>query len=192
MTTWNHSLIVLMAFGLFWEAPPAHAQARPAASAMSLEEHAKKGDAAAQVRLGMTLINGGGGTKDVASGLVLIRKAAEKAHPPALRLLGDLFSAGKLVRKDDDLAVHLYRAAAERGDADAQAELGMRYMLGQGVATDRDAALGWHLRAAAGGSAKATCILVYSVVLDPAADRVSAACDTRRTEALKAHSSGAR
>lgn len=113
------------------------------------------GDPAGQTRRAVALLAGDGIHKDVPAGLDLLRKAAEKAHPPALRMLGDVFAAGSLVRKDDAFAVALYRAAAERGDADAQWELGERFARGAGIARDDEAAIRWRIKAAAGGHTRA-------------------------------------
>jgi TPR repeat protein len=115
MTFWPRSLLLVTLFlGL---AAPVSAQAVPADA-----------DPAVQTRRALALIAGDGVRQDVTTGLHLLRGAAEKAHPPALRLLGDVFASGTLVRRDDGFALALYRAAAERGDAEAQRQLARRYL----------------------------------------------------------------
>jgi TPR repeat protein len=109
--------------------PNVYAQTDPETGPATLEERACRGDLDAQTQLGEALINGHGRRKDVAAGLEWIRSGAESAHPPALRLLADIFAAGALVRRDDALALQLYGAAAERGDRDAQTELVSRFLL---------------------------------------------------------------
>ena len=138
MTCWPCSLLVVVL--LLSPAGPVVAQVVRA-----------DGDPSAQTQLGLALIAGDRIRKDVPTGLDLLRRAAEKAHPPALRVLGDVFAAGTLVRKDDLFAVALYRAAAERGDADAQWQLADRLAQGRGVASDKDAASHWRLKAADSG-----------------------------------------
>lgn len=122
------------------------------------------GDPAVQTRRALALIAGDGVRKDVPAGLELLRRAAEKAHPPALRVLGDVFAAGSLVRRDDAFAVALYRAAAERGDADAQWELGERFAHGAGIGPDDGASIQWRIKAAAAGHARARAWLGALVV----------------------------
>ena len=96
------------------------------ASAASAQVVHASGDPAVQTRRGLALITGDGVRQDVTAGLNLLRAAAQKAHPPALRALGDVFAAGTLVRKDEVLAVALYRAAAQRGDGEAKQQLARR------------------------------------------------------------------
>lgn len=152
MKAWSRTLLT---FGLLMSGFP------PAAPAQVV--HAE-GDPAVQTRRALALIAGDGVRKDVTAGLDLLRKAAEKAHPPALRMLGDVFATGSLVRKDDAFAVALYRAAAERGDADAQWQLSERFARGGGIARDQDASIRWRLKAAAGGHAQAKAWLATLMV----------------------------
>ena len=116
---------ILLCLGI----PNVSAQAEAGSKPATLEERARQGDLEAQAQLGEALIGGHGRKKDVAAGLEWIRRSAESAHPRALRLLADIFAAGKLVRRDEALALQLYRAAADRGEPEAQAELASRFLL---------------------------------------------------------------
>ncbi len=50
--------------------------------------------------------------------------------------MGKLYGTGRLVAKDEALAVHFFQLAANQGDAAALKELGLCYLRGQGVAKD--------------------------------------------------------
>lgn len=114
MTVWRRTLILIgLLIGV-------------TASAASAPVIRGDDDPAAQTQRGLALLTGDGVRQDVTAGLNLLRTAAQKAHPPALRALGDVFAAGTLVRKDEVFAVALYRAAAQRGDAEAKLQLARR------------------------------------------------------------------
>lgn len=107
---------------------------------------AEAGDAEAQFTLASTLYHGGSTEQAVG----WLKKAAERKHPKAWRLLGDFHAKG-LVGKgkaDPREAVACYLKAAALGDAAGMGKLSACYFAGEGVARSAYAGVKW-LRAAA-------------------------------------------
>ncbi len=128
-------------------------------SAKELFEFAKakaeKGDASAQVTLGLMYEYGRGVAKNDVEAVKWYRKAAEQGDADAQIYLGSRYGYGRGVAKDDAEAVKWYRKAAEQGVAVAQLYLGLMYAKGQGVLEDRVTALVWWSIAAANGDKNA-------------------------------------
>lgn len=80
----------------------------------------------------------------------LERKALDGDAESQFRL-GNLYSDGEGVPKDDAKAVEWYREAADHGYAKAQNNLGVMYLLGQGVPRDLTKAGEWFRKAAEQG-----------------------------------------
>ncbi len=124
---------------------------------------AQKGDVEAEYSLGMLYSKQGTGTQqDFPKALPWFLKAADHNHPHANLILGQLYSVGQGVPKNEGesakrnkRAEELYRAAANKGDVKAQVRLGDMYERGWGVTKDLNAALGWYTKAASNGSAEA-------------------------------------
>jgi hypothetical protein len=126
-----------------------------AQSIATLEEKAAKGDAKAQIRLGILYANGQGVTKDYSQAALWYRKAAEQNDAGAQVLLGILYDDGKGVPQDSAQATLWWRKAAEQGDAGAQGLLGGRYHHGDGVPQDYAQAVTWYRKAADQGDTTA-------------------------------------
>jgi uncharacterized protein len=76
---------------------------------------------------------------------------ADRGDPKAQFFIGNLYSSGEWVKKDDVAAVKWYRKAAEQGNASAQTELGSMYSGGVGIAQDDKEAVTWLRKAAEQG-----------------------------------------
>jgi len=95
-------------------------------------------------------------------GLVLVgcsevdrtRRAAEGGDAKAQDKLGNMYSKGAGVPRDQAQAAIWYTKAAEQGVASAQANLAFLYYKGTGVAKDEVRALAWLSLAAAQGKSK--------------------------------------
>jgi TPR repeat protein len=111
-----------------------------------LLQAAEAGDAEAQFTLASTLYHGGSAEQAVG----WLKKAAERKHPKAWRLLGDFHAKGLVAKGKIDVreAVACYQKAAALGDAAAMGKLSACYFAGEGVARSAFAGVKW-LRAAA-------------------------------------------
>ncbi len=107
---------------------------------------AEAGDAEAQFTLASTLYHGG--SADQALGW--LKKAAERKHPKAWRLLGDFHAKGLVAKGKADVreAVACYQKAAALGDAAAMAKLSDCCFEGRGIGRSAFTGVKW-LRAAA-------------------------------------------
>ncbi len=83
------------------------------------------------------------------------RPLAEQGDAQAQFYLGDMYTRGLGVAKDDAQAFHWYRKAAEQGVALAQHFLGVLYINGQGIAKDDAEAARWYRQSAEQGFARA-------------------------------------
>ena len=112
----------------------------------TLLRSAEAGDAEAQFTLASTLYHGGSAEQAVG----WLKKAAERKHPKAWRLLGDFHAKGLVAKGkvDPREAAACYQKAAALGDAAAMGKLSECYFDGQGVARSTFTGVKW-LRAAA-------------------------------------------
>lgn len=114
------------------------------------ERLAERGDAEAQLRLGLLYEEGVGVEADPVAARRWYRAAAEQ---------GDLRAQWRLARllrsEDPVVAAQWYRAAAEQGSAEAAFNLAVMTENGQGVELDLDAAAALYEQAFAGGLAEA-------------------------------------
>jgi TPR repeat protein len=113
----------------------------------ALLRSAEAGDAEAQFTLASALYHGGSAEQAVG----WLKKAAERKHPKAWRLLGDFHAKGLIAKGkvDSREAAACYQRSAALGDAAAMGKLSECYFDGQGVARSTFAGVKW-LRAAAG------------------------------------------
>jgi TPR repeat protein len=116
---------------------------------------AEKGDAVAQLLLGLRYYCGDGVAMDDTEAAKWWRKAAEQNLAVAQFCLGRCYHNGQGVTKDEVEAVKWYRKAAEQNHAQAQYELGVCYDNSQGVAEDEGEAVKWYRKAAEQGNADA-------------------------------------
>jgi Zn-dependent protease with chaperone function/type II secretory pathway pseudopilin PulG len=82
-------------------------------------------------------------------------EAATKGDEQAQCRLGDAYSNGKGVAKNDVQATKWYRMAAEQGNIAAQYNLGVNYERGEGVSQNYSEAVGWYKKSADKGFAAA-------------------------------------
>ena len=114
----------------------------------ALLRSAEAGDAEAQFTLASTLYHGG--SADQAVGW--LKKAAERKHPKAWRLLGDFHAKGLVAKgkAEPREAATCYLNAAALGDAAAMGKISACYFAGEGVARSTFTGVKW-LRSAAQG-----------------------------------------
>ncbi|MEO8593490.1 MAG: tetratricopeptide repeat protein [Candidatus Solibacter sp.] len=116
---------------------------------------AQKGDAEAQVVLGIMYATGEGVAQSDAEAVRWYRKAADGGNAQAQTNLGTMFCEGRGVPKDCAEGSEWFRIAADHGYTDAQALLGLMYSEGQGVKQDYTEAFRWYRKAALQGHADA-------------------------------------
>jgi TPR repeat protein len=125
------------------------------AEVKTLMEHAGKGDAKAQYKIGVCYECGKGEPKDPVQAVTWFRKAAGQGFAPAQYRLGLCCYNGNGVGKDLTEAVTWLRKAADQGNADAQGQLGLCYYNGEGVPKDLTEAITWLRKAAEQGNVDA-------------------------------------
>lgn len=86
--------------------------------------------------------------KNYPEAVKLFDEARKAGNASASVALGQLYSQGLGVTKDDRMATELFREAAVRGHARAQAQLGLNYELGEGVAENWADAISWYQKSA--------------------------------------------
>ena len=128
-----------------------------------LEPLAQRGDALAQLRLGLLYYHGHGVRESDADALQWFERAARQGLADAQFHLGNMYAYG-LARLPADtdagrLAAQWYFEAASSGHADAQYSLGILFLTGSGVQQDSGEARRWIERAAAQGHADARAYL---------------------------------
>lgn len=110
---------------------------------------AEKGNADAQINLGLMYAYGAGIPQDFAQARVWYRKAADQGYAEAQIYLGGTYAGGLGVPRDDAQAVVWYQKAADQGNAEAQTYLGDAYRNGRGVPQQTyEKALIWYRKAA--------------------------------------------
>jgi TPR repeat protein len=97
---------------------------------------AKKGDAKAQLGLGVIYYLGQGVPQDYKEAASWLRLAAKQGRAMAQNILGAIYDLGLGVPQDYKEAANWYRLAAEQGDADGEYNLGIMYARELGVPHD--------------------------------------------------------
>ena len=133
------------------EAKAAYARGDHATALRGFRVHAKRGDAEAQLILGIMYDDGEVVPRDHAKAVRWYRRAAEQELAVAQFMLGLMYAEGEDVPQDHAEAIRWYRRAAEQGHADAQFNLGFMYRKGYGVLQDYAQAARWYRRAAEQG-----------------------------------------
>jgi TPR repeat protein len=181
-----------VALGLFYRTGLWFIVPKDDAKAVELfQQAAGEGSAAGKFRLGESLENGRGVSKDLSQAVEWYRQAAEQLVPPdatstewlatanarsALRRLyirGQIFPqidarTGDWWRKfseqadSEAKAFARLRLGAEGGDADSQTRLGLSYLTGFATLKDRGKAAEWFAKAAEQGDLRAKCL--YAVL----------------------------
>ena len=116
---------------------------------------AERGNAAAQLHLGVRYYHGEGVPRDAGQALLWFRRAAEQGDAAAQWWLGYMCANGDGTPKDAGEAAHWYRKAAVQGNRGAQCNLGALYYRGEGVPRDVYEAALWYRKAAENGVAVA-------------------------------------
>jgi TPR repeat protein len=91
---------------------------------------------------------------EVAAALPELESLARDGLAEAQALLGDIYSRGDGVARDDAAAARWYEMAARQGYADAQYALGLLYQTGRGVPLDKRKAYMWMYAAFETGSVR--------------------------------------
>jgi TPR repeat protein len=94
-------------------------------------------------------------TGDYTTALKEFLPLADQGNVIAQYNLGNMYSDGQGVPKDDAEAVRWYRLAADQGYANAQYNLGVMYVNGTGLLKDDTEAVRWYRLAADQGNANA-------------------------------------
>lgn len=102
-----------------------------------------KGDARAQVMLGVMYDEGRGVAQDLRQAASWYRKAADQGEAVAQYNLGAAYVNGHGVPQNHEQALLWFRKAADQGLALAQYNLGVHYFNGQGVTQDYVEAHKW-------------------------------------------------
>ena len=92
-----------------------------------------------------------GAKPDKVAAAEAFRRAADRGHPIAQRMLGWIYQHGEGLEADPAKALKWYGQAAKAGDPDAQNNLGSLYAQGLGAAADSAKALSYFERAALQG-----------------------------------------
>ncbi len=111
-----------------------------------------KGNANAQLGLGLMYSKGQGVSRNNKSALILYALSAVQGNSKAQFNLALMYHAGRGVPKDYKFAVTLYRRAEKRGISAAATGLGTMYETGRGVSKNTEMALLWYHRAAKQGN----------------------------------------
>ena len=109
---------------------------------------AEKGDAQAQLSLGLLYASGTGVAKDLGKAVKWHRKAAEQGLARAQFVLATEYAEGAGVKPNRTEAAKWFRRAAEQNLPEAQFALGKCYANGTGVSPDPVEAVKWYKRAA--------------------------------------------
>ena len=125
---------------------------RAEASLETLLDKADRGDAEAQVTLGLRYKHGMGVPQDSGEALNWFLRASRQGSAFAQARLGGMYRDGSGVAQNYAEAVKWYRESAEQGNSTAQLALGILYKEGEGVPQDDEEALKWLKLAAASSS----------------------------------------
>jgi len=109
----------------------------------SMLMRAAKGDAGAQLQLGVMYETGSGVTRNYAYSAHWYRQAAEQGSAEAQSFLGLMYEEGRGVPRDHAEAVRWFRQAAEQGYTNAQSMLGIMYYERQDAPRDYVEAYMW-------------------------------------------------
>ncbi|MBL8670774.1 MAG: sel1 repeat family protein [Alphaproteobacteria bacterium] len=107
----------------------------------TLRAAAEAGDAAAQHKFGMRLVESSARESDPEEGVRWLKRAAAQSYLPAMYDLAVAYYQGTGADRDYAEAARWFEAAAHRGHGPAAFNLGAMYDDGLGVARDRDKAV---------------------------------------------------
>lgn len=112
------------------------------------KEAAERGDATAQVTVGLAYREGIGASQDYYKAFEWLKKAAEQGEAEAQNHLGNLYENGQGVEKNETKAMEWYLKSANQGYVDAQFNVGVMYHTGVAGITDLEKAAEWYIEAA--------------------------------------------
>ena len=104
---------------------------------------AERGDAEAQLRVGIQYYGGIGVAKNLVEAVKWTRKAAEQGNTTAQYQMGVWYTNGQGMAMDKIEGLMWFRKAAEQGDGKAQVLLGVMYASGKSVEKDLVEAYAW-------------------------------------------------
>lgn len=140
-------------------APAQPAPTAPTPTIQATRDLAEKGQASAQIDLGLNYAKGIGVTKDYATALQWFQRAADQGDPHAQFYVGLMHERGYSVPHSYATALVWYRKAAEQNFAPAQIAVARFYARGLGIPRDRAQQVVWLRRAADQDNAQAQFIL---------------------------------
>lgn len=133
-----------------------------------IKQLAEKGDAEAQMKVGVMLSAGLGVEQDRLEGLKWYQKSADQGYPEGEWNLAFVYIRGEIVPQDFKRAFDLMQKAADAGLADAQYDLGMMYLQGLALpAPDQGKAEVWFRRASTQGHREAKKVLKELASVQP-------------------------
>ncbi|MFW5858022.1 MAG: M24 family metallopeptidase, partial [Planctomycetota bacterium] len=106
-------------------------------------ESAELGFAPALFALGNMHFEGQGVTRDPATAVELLSRAARQGYAPAQSNLGTAYREGRGVHRDLEAAVHWFTQAALQGNGPAMFNLSLCHFRGEGTALDQAEGLKW-------------------------------------------------
>lgn len=127
----------------------------PAESKETIEKQALAGNASAQYRLAVMYYTGDGVSKDHATAVQWLYKAALQEHPAACIDLGNCYKHGIGVKKNESQAFNCYKIAASHNIAEGFLALADCYFDGVGTEKNADKAVLYYQKAAQLGSGSA-------------------------------------
>jgi localization factor PodJL len=132
----------------------AHAKSQPAqrmAPQIRLASLAGRGNADAQLLLGLEYLNGTGAAKNEGEAAQWISRSAARGNAVAQYWLATLYANGRGVKVDTAAAMHWYEEAAMQGNRKAMHQLAVSYAEGWGATRNYAEAARWFSRAASLG-----------------------------------------
>lgn len=116
---------------------------------------AERGNADAQILLGLMYFRGNGVSKDFGAALKWYRAAADQGSAEGRAQLGSMYFMGAGVAKDISKALELWKLSANQGNVGAQVSLGLAYKSARDVPHDFVQSYVWFHLAASSGDALA-------------------------------------
>lgn len=120
-----------------------------------IKANAEKGDAQAQLELGIIYGAGAGVPRDLGKAAKWHRKAADQGLARAQYQVGLDYSYGQGVKPNETEAMKWFRRAAQQGLVEAEYEMGVCFLSGRGVEPNGSEAVEWFRKAASQGSGPA-------------------------------------
>lgn len=115
----------------------------------------EKGNATAQVALGLMYANGEGVPQDYTEAMRWYRKAADQGDDLAQFSIGEMYANGHGVPQNYAEALRRYLKAADQGNIAAQFSIGEMYFGGKGVQQNYAEAIQWYRKVAERGNVAA-------------------------------------